>query len=183
MKKTRSLPGSEWGRGLNRMRQSHLDADGSPVDVLLTISPIRNLNGKMMGPQKSTATTQGKRKPRKPFAKARSASATWSNRRPPLSPCSTATCALWPAVGIELEDYCPDAVSIVSSTRYEVFPEIPERSKRPHRRGLAGEVVRVDEGPFLRADGRSAVAALGTAPSADERSSHRRHHDLQRGGD
>ncbi|HRI39921.1 MAG TPA: PAS domain S-box protein, partial [Nitrospira sp.] len=36
---------------------------------------------------------------------------------------------------------------------YEVFPEIPERWNEMYRRGLAGEIVSVDEDPFPRNDG------------------------------
>lgn len=42
---------------------------------------------------------------------------------------------------------------VLGRSHYEVFPEIPERWKEVHRRGLAGEIVSADEDPFPRNDG------------------------------
>lgn len=51
-----------------------------------------------------------------------------------------------------LSDYGITA-DVIGQSHYEVFPEIPEKWKAVHRRGLAGEVIRAEEDPFLRADG------------------------------
>jgi PAS domain S-box-containing protein len=53
-----------------------------------------------------------------------------------------------------LENHICSETNLVGRSHYEVFPEIPESWKEVHRRGLAGEVVRADEDPFERADGR-----------------------------
>jgi diguanylate cyclase (GGDEF)-like protein/PAS domain S-box-containing protein len=42
---------------------------------------------------------------------------------------------------------------IIGRSHYEVIPDIPERWKEAHRRGLAGESQRADEDRFDRADG------------------------------
>ncbi|MBE0616497.1 MAG: PAS domain S-box protein, partial [Proteobacteria bacterium] len=52
-----------------------------------------------------------------------------------------------------LSDYGLGERDLQGLSHYEVFPEIPERWKEVHRRGLAGEVVRAEADRFDRADG------------------------------
>jgi PAS domain S-box-containing protein len=51
------------------------------------------------------------------------------------------------------EDYGTGDRDIIGVSHYEVFPEIPERWKSVHCRGLAGETIRSDEERFEREDG------------------------------
>ena len=52
------------------------------------------------------------------------------------------------------EEYkLPIDISIIGQSHYEIFPEIPERWKEVHRRGLAGESLSADEDRFERLDG------------------------------
>lgn len=51
-------------------------------------------------------------------------------------------------------DYGLGPEDLWGRSHYDVFPEIPERWKEFHRRGLAGETIRVDEDSFVRQDGR-----------------------------
>jgi len=52
-----------------------------------------------------------------------------------------------------LEEYSLAGSEIIGHSHYEIVPDIPERWKEAHRRGLAGESLRADEERFDRADG------------------------------
>lgn len=53
-----------------------------------------------------------------------------------------------------MNDYELGERDIIGVSDYEVFPEIDEKWKEIHRRALSGEVVKGDDDPFERADGR-----------------------------
>ena len=52
-----------------------------------------------------------------------------------------------------LEEYGLVGREMIGRSHYEVIPDIPERWKEAHRRGLAGESQRAEEDRFDRADG------------------------------
>lgn len=53
-----------------------------------------------------------------------------------------------------LENYGMLDREVLGHSHYELIPDIPERWKEAHRRGLAGETLKADEDRFERADGR-----------------------------
>jgi diguanylate cyclase (GGDEF)-like protein/PAS domain S-box-containing protein len=52
-----------------------------------------------------------------------------------------------------LEEYSLVGLPILGRSHYEIVPDVPERWREAHRRGLAGETLRADEDRFERADG------------------------------
>jgi diguanylate cyclase (GGDEF)-like protein/PAS domain S-box-containing protein len=52
-----------------------------------------------------------------------------------------------------IEDYQLEGTQIIGRSHYDVVPDIPERWKAIHRRGVAGETLKGDEDRFDRADG------------------------------
>src|SRR5207344_2773371 len=50
-------------------------------------------------------------------------------------------------------DYSFDSSQILGRSHYEVFPDLPERWKQIHRRGLAGETLRAEEDRWDRTSG------------------------------
>jgi PAS domain S-box-containing protein len=53
-----------------------------------------------------------------------------------------------------MTDFSLGERSCIGRSHYDVFPEIPDRWKKIHRRCLAGAVEKCDEDSFLRADGQ-----------------------------
>jgi diguanylate cyclase (GGDEF)-like protein/PAS domain S-box-containing protein len=52
-----------------------------------------------------------------------------------------------------LQSYSLEGKEVLGQSHYRVFPDVPERWKEAHRRGLAGETLRSDQDLFERADG------------------------------
>ena len=52
-----------------------------------------------------------------------------------------------------LTDYELADHDIIGRSHYEIFPEIPERWRKVHQRGLAGVIEKCEEDPFPRLDG------------------------------
>lgn len=54
-----------------------------------------------------------------------------------------------------MTDYHLSEAQVIHRSHYEVFPEIPDRWKTAHRRGMQGEIVKAEEDLFERIDGHA----------------------------
>ncbi len=132
-----------------------LDKSGRPIDVSVTISLLRDEARNIIGASEIIRAS----------ASAEEASKTWLGSEEILQQFVDQA----PITMIMLdrnmrhlacsrrfiEDFGLDGVPLIGRSHYEVLPEIPERWKEAHRRGLAGEVLRSDEDMLVRADGRA----------------------------
>jgi len=68
-----------------------------------------------------------------------------------------------------MSDYGLGERDIFGCSHYDIFPEITEELKQIHRRGLKGEVIRVEEARFERADGSVQYLRWEMHPWRDDR--------------
>ena len=68
-----------------------------------------------------------------------------------------------------LMDFNLGGRDLTGRSHYEVFPDIPDRWKTVHRRGLSGKVVRADSDRFERADGSAQWLRWEVRPWHDHR--------------
>jgi PAS domain S-box-containing protein len=134
-----------------------LHKNGDPIDVYLTRSPIRGPDGKIIGAstivrditlQKRATAEESLRQNEehlREFVEQAPAAIAMFDRNMRYLACSRR----W------LTDRGRKEQSVAGRFHYEIFPEVPERWKEVHRRGMAGEVVRAEEDPIVRADGRT----------------------------
>lgn len=124
------------------------------IDVFLTVSPIRDTNGKIIGASKIIRNIAAQKRAADSLRESEELWRRFVDQAPVAiimldhDMRHLAWSRRW------IETYGFDGQLSVGGHYYEVFPATPEHWKEAHRRGLAGEVVRSDEEFVVRADGR-----------------------------
>ncbi len=63
-----------------------------------------------------------------------------------------------------LREYQVHEKNVIGRCHYELFPDLPEKWKEAHRRGLAGEVVGAEQEPYIRPDGTTSWGSWECRP-------------------
>ena len=145
--------------------------EGRKVDVSLTISPIRDWSGKIVGfsevaqniterkraeqiihetnraLERQKGVLQAREELLRIFVKNVPAGVAMLDRNMRYLQVSDRFCA----------DYSVDSAQVLGRSHYELFPDIPDRWKEIHRRALEGETLRADEDRWDRKAGTTWV--------------------------
>jgi len=159
------------GGRIEHLETKRVTKSGKNVDVSLTIGPIKDAEGRVVGftklahdithrkqaedalrelnqtLQRKTALLHSREELLKIFVKNVPAGVAMLDRDMRYLQVSDRWCA----------DYGVSASQVLGRSHYELFPEIPERWKEMHRRALDGETLRADEDRWDRPGGTTWV--------------------------
>ena len=127
--------------------------DGHLVSVSVTVSPIRDASGRIVGASKVARDVTLRRKLDAMLRDARDTLSLLIEQAP-ISIAMFDRTMKYLAVSRQwAEDYGGGSADLIGRTHYEVLPDIPERWREIHGRGLAGETLRAEEDEWQQADG------------------------------
>jgi len=145
------------GGRIEHYETKRLTKTGKKIDVSLTIGPIKDSAGSIVGFSKIAHDITGKKQSEealrlseellKIFVKNVPAGVAMLDRDMRYLQVSDRFCA----------DYGVESSQVLGRSHYELFLDIPERWKEAHRRGLEGETLRADEDRWDRHDGTTWV--------------------------
>src|SRR6201987_1974599 len=140
---------------------------GKRIDVSLTISPIKDSSGRMVGVSGIARDITERKRAEEPLAEMNRTLVAQAASLQAREELLRVFVKNVPAAVAMLDrdmrylqvsdrwcvDFSLDSSQLLGRSYYEVFPDIPDRWKQLHRRALSGETFRAEEDPWDRKDG------------------------------
>ena len=141
------------GETIENFETVRMRKDGKLIDVAVTISPIKDPEGRIIGASKVAHSIEKRKRAEADLKESTLRLQLLIEHAPAAIAMLDLDLRYIAASRRWLNDYGIQDSSIEGRLHYEVFPEIPARWKAIHARCLKGEIISADEDAFRRADG------------------------------
>ncbi len=133
-----------------------LAKDGRIVDASITVSPMRDGEGRIIGCSKIIRDITERKQLESRLAEREAQLALFVEHAPAaIAMFDDNMCYLAASRRYVADFRLPPDIELIGCSHYEVFPDIPPRWRKIHARVLAGEELAQEEDPFLHQDGRT----------------------------
>jgi two-component system, chemotaxis family, CheB/CheR fusion protein len=132
-----------------------LAKDARTFDVSVTISPVRDAAGRVIGASNIIHDITDRKRTESQLAEREAQLALFVEHAPAVIAMFDDKMRYLAVSRRYISDFrLPPDTKLIGRSHYEIFPEIPPRWREVHARVLAGEELAQEEDPFPRQDGR-----------------------------
>ena len=130
--------------------------DGSLVDVSVSVSPVRNAAGEVIGASKIARDITERKRTEADLAERQAQLAVFVEHAPAAIAMFDREMRYLAVSRRFIVDFSlPQDSQLIGRSHYEIFPQIPQRWRDVHARVLAGEALSQEEDLFTHQDGRT----------------------------
>jgi two-component system, cell cycle sensor histidine kinase and response regulator CckA len=141
------------GESVEHFESIRIRKDGRPLQVALTISPIRDSEGRVIGASKIARDISAQKQAEEALRKSERQLRQFIEQAPVSVAMFDMAMRYVAASRRWVEAYGRGHSELVGLGHYDLNPDLPERWKELHRRGLAGENLRNDRDVWLKDNG------------------------------